>query len=177
MFKARQSDAAITWEPDLSGAVAARGSEAQVLVSTTAATHIIADTLVARQDLIDGAPDSARDFVHGWLLGIDSIKKDPTSAYALVGKALKLDSDTVSGMLSGLKLTGYADNAQFYGLAGGHAHYHTPFDTAFVIWRKKGLVTRSVYAKDWADSRFVAALASGYPCENGYEPWLKTNAP
>lgn len=177
MFKARQVDAAVTWEPDLSGAVTARGSEAHVLVSTTAATHIIADTLVARQDLIDGAPDSARDFVHGWLLGIDSIKKDPTSAYALVGKALKLDSDTVSGMLSGLKLTGYADNAQFYGLAGGHAHYQTLFDTAFVIWRKKGLVTRSVDAKDWADTRFISALAADYAGEKVEEPVLAAKAP
>ena len=57
MFKARQVDAAVTWEPDLSGAVTARGNEAHVLVSTTAATNIIADTLVARQDLIDRYPD------------------------------------------------------------------------------------------------------------------------
>ncbi len=177
MFKAKQVDAAVTWEPDLSGAVTARGAEAHVLVSTTAATHIIADTLVARQELIDQAPDTVRDFVHGWLLGIDAIKKDPTSAYALVGKALKLDADTVSGMLSGLKLTGYADNAQFYGLAGGHAHYETLFDTAFVIWRKKGLVTRAVDAKDWADTRFLAALASEYQGQKVEEPKMAAKAP
>lgn len=177
MFKAKQVDAAVTWEPDLSGAVTARGSEAHVLVSTTAATHIIADTLVARQDLIDQAPDTVRDFVHGWLLGIDAIKKDPTSAYALVGKALKLDADTVSGMLSGLKLTAYADNAQFYGLAGGHAHYETLFNTAFVIWRKKGLVTRSVDAKDWADTRFLAALAPEYQGQKVEEPKMAAKAP
>jgi NitT/TauT family transport system substrate-binding protein len=166
MFKAKQVDAAVTWEPDLSGAVTARGSEAHILVSTTAATHIIADTLVARQDVIDRAPDTIRDFVHGWLLGIDSIKKDPTAAYAQVGRALKLDADTVSGMLSGLKLTGYADNAQFYGLAGGHAHYETLFNTAFIIWRKKGLVTRS-----------VDALSADYPGEKVEEPVLKAKAP
>src|SRR6266536_263982 len=43
MFKAKQVDAAVTWEPDLSAAVTARGSEAHVLVSTTAATNIIAE--------------------------------------------------------------------------------------------------------------------------------------
>ena len=48
MFKAKQVDAAVTWEPDLSGAVTARGDEAHVLVSTAAATNIIADTLIAR---------------------------------------------------------------------------------------------------------------------------------
>jgi outer membrane protein OmpA-like peptidoglycan-associated protein len=177
MFKAKQVDAAVTWEPDLSAAVTARGDEAHVLVSTQAATNIIADTLCARQDVIDKAPDSLRDFVHGWFDGIESIKNDPAAAYALVAKALKLDSDTVSGMLSGLKLTPYADNAQFYGLAGGKAHYETLFDTAFVIWRKKGLVTRPVEAKDYADTRFLSALASNYQEQKVEEPKMAAKAP
>jgi len=170
MFKAKQVDAAVTWEPDLSGAVSARESEAHVLVSTTAATNIIADTLCARQDVINGAPETLRDFVHGWFEGIDMMKADPASAYAVVGKALKLDNETVSGMLSGLKLTPFADNAQFYGLTGGKAHYETLFDTAFVIWRKKGLVTRPVDARDWADTRFISALAQAYPGQTVQEP-------
>lgn len=177
MFKAGQVDAAVTWEPDLSAAVEARGAEAHVLVSTSAATNIIADTLVARQDLIDRAPATVRDFVHGWLEGIEMIKNDPQGSYAVVGKALKLDSDTVSGMLSGLKLTPYADNAQFYGLTGGKAHYEALFDTAFVIWRKKGLVTRPVEARDWADARFLQALAAEYPGQKVEEPRLAEKAP
>jgi NitT/TauT family transport system substrate-binding protein len=177
MFKARQVDAAVTWEPDLSSAVAARGDDAHILVSTTAATNIIADTLVARQDVIDQAPETVRDFVHGWFEGIEMIKADPASAYALVARALKLDAETVSGMLSGLKLTPYADNAQFYGLTGGKAHFDTLFDTAFVIWRKKGLVTRPVDAKDWADTRFLRALAAAYPGQRVEEPALAARAP
>jgi NitT/TauT family transport system substrate-binding protein len=172
MFKARQVDAAVTWEPDLSAAVTARGDEAHVLVSTTAATNIIADTLIARQQLVDEAPGTVRDFVQGWFEGIEMIKRDPASSYALVGRALKLDADTVSGMLSGLKLTPYADNAQFYGLTGGKAHFETLFDTAFVIWRKKGLVTRPVSARDWADTRFISALAAAYPGQKVEEPKL-----
>jgi outer membrane protein OmpA-like peptidoglycan-associated protein len=177
MFKAKQVDAAVTWEPDLSGAVTARGDEAHVLVSTTAATNIIADTLCARQDLIDRAPETVRDFIHGWFDGIEMMKSDPANSYAVVGKALKLDTDTVSGMLSGLKLTPYADNAQFYGLSGGKAHYETLFDTAFVIWRKKGLVTRAVEAKDWADTRFLSALAASYETQKVEEPKIAAKAP
>jgi len=177
MFKARQVDAAVTWEPDLSSAVTARGDEAHVLVSTTAATNIIADTLCARQNVIDQAPETVRDFVRGWFDGIEMLKKDPAGSYAVVAKALKLDSETVSGMLSGLKLTPFADNAQFYGLAGGHAHYETLFDTAFVIWRKKGLVTRPVDAKDWADTRFLTAVAPLYPGERVEEPKVAAKAP
>src|SRR5258706_2014118 len=177
MFKSKNVDAAVTWEPDLSAAVTARGDEAHVLVSTTAATNIIADTLCARQDVLDRGPDSVRDFVHGWFDGIDMIKSDPNAAYAVVAKALKLDTDTVSGMLSGLKLTPYADNAQFYGLTGGKPHYETLFDTAFVIWRKKGLVTRPVEAKDWADTRFLSALAANYPQQKVEEQKIAAKAP
>jgi NitT/TauT family transport system substrate-binding protein len=177
MFKARQVDAAVTWEPDLSAAVTARGDEAHILVSTTAATNIIADTLVARQDLIDQDPGTVRDFIQGWFDGIEMIKNDPATSYAVVGKALKLDSETVSGMLSGLKLTPYADNAQFYGLTGGKAHYQTLFDTAFVIWRKKGLVTRPVEASDWVDTRFLTSLAAEYPGAKVEEPRIASRAP
>ncbi|MBA2501603.1 MAG: OmpA family protein [Pyrinomonadaceae bacterium] len=164
-FKAKQVDAAVTWEPDLSGAVTARGDEAHVLISTQAASNIIADTLCARQDVIDKAPETVRDFVRGWLDGIEMIKNNPNASYEIVARALKLDTETVSGMLSGLKLTPYADNAQFYGINGTKAHYETLFDTAFVIWRRKGLVTKSVNAKDWADTRFLQALATNYPSQ------------
>jgi len=176
-FKAGQVDAAVTWEPDLSGAVAARGSEAHVLVSTQAATNIIADTLCARQQLIDQAPETVRDFVRGWLDGIEMIKNNPNGSYEVIGKALKLDNETVSGMLSGLKLTPYADNAQFYGLTGGKAHYETLFDTAFVIWRKKGLVTKAIDAKGWADPRFLQAVASDYPGQRVEEAPVVAKAP
>jgi NitT/TauT family transport system substrate-binding protein len=176
-FKAKQVDAAVTWEPDLSGAVTARGDEAHVLVSTQAASNIIADTLCARQDIIDKAPETVRDFVHGWLDGIEMIKDNPNVSYEVIARALKLDTETVSGMLSGLKLTPYADNAQFYGLTGSKAHYETLFDTAFVIWRKKGLVTKSVDAKNWADARFLQALAASYPGQKVEEAPVVAKAP
>jgi len=177
MFKAKRVDAAVTWEPDLSGAVEARGEEAHVLVSTTAATNVIADTLIAREDLILKAPDTVRAFVGGWFKGIAMMKDDPASSNKIVGDALKLDDETVSGMLSGLKLTPFADNASFYGLTGGKSHFETLFDTAFVVWRKKGLVTKAVNASDWVDSRFVASEAVHYQDQKVVETELKAKAP
>lgn len=177
IFKAKQVDAAVTWEPDLSGAVTARETEAHVLVSTMAATHVIADTLIARETLIEQAPATVQAFVDGWFRGIEMMRDDPDRAYRIVGDALKLDTETVSGMLSGLKLTPYADNALFYGLSGGKAHYETLFDTAFIIWRKKGLVTRNVNAKDWADPTFLRSLSTKYAGEKVVEPELAASKP
>jgi NitT/TauT family transport system substrate-binding protein len=171
-FKAKKVDAAVTWEPDLSGAVKAREDEAHVLVSTQAATNVIADCLVARQDVIDKAPQTLRDFVHGWFDGIDQIAKDPSGSYALTAKALKLGPDDISGMLSGLKLTPFADNALFFGLSGGdHAQFRTLFDTAFVVWRKEGVISKAVDSGNYVDTRFVAALADQYQGQKVVEPF------
>jgi NitT/TauT family transport system substrate-binding protein len=161
-FKAKKVDAAVTWEPDLSGAVKAREDDAHILISTTAATNVIADCLVARQEVIDKAPTTLRDFVHGWFDGIEMIGKDPAGSYAVTAKALKLGPDDISGMLSGLKLTPFADNALFFGLSGGHSQFGSLFDTAFVVWRKQGVITKAVDSKDYVDTRFVAALADNY---------------
>lgn len=172
MFKSGKVDAAVTWEPDLSGAVAARGDEAHILVSTIAATHVIADVLVARQEIIDTAPVSLAAFVAGWFDAIEEMKKDPAGTNAIIGDALKLDNETVTGMLSGLKLTPFADNAQFFGMTGTKGHFETLFDTAFRIWRKKGVVTRAVDAKDHYDVRFVASVADRYKGQEVVEPKL-----
>jgi NitT/TauT family transport system substrate-binding protein len=162
LFKAKKVDAAVTWEPDLSGAVSAREDEAHVLVSTVAATNVIADTLVARQQVIDESPRAIADFVAGWFDAIGVMKEDPEGTNRIVATELKLTPEDVSGMLSGLKLTAFADNGIFFGLSGPRSSFDALFNGAFVIWRKKGVITKVVDAADWKDSRFVAALASQY---------------
>lgn len=177
MFKAGKVDAAVTWEPDLSGAVTARENEAHVLVSTTAATNVIADTLVARQQLVDEAPGAVAAFVAGWFDAISVMKEDPQSTNQLIADALKLTPDDVSGMLSGLKLTSYADNALFFGLAGPKSYFDSLFNGAFVIWRKKGVVNTVVDAQDFKDSRFVAALAKDYATQKVEESFAFKDKP
>ncbi len=177
MFKAGKVDAAVTWEPDLSGAVAAREDQAHILVSTTSATNVIADTLVARQQLIDEAPATVQAFVAGWFDAISVMKEDPQSTNQIVADSLKLTTDDVSGMLSGLKLTSYADNALFFGLAGPKSYFDSLFNGAFVIWRKKGVVNTVVDAPDFRDSRFVAALAKDYASQKVEETFAFKDKP
>lgn len=177
MFKAGKVDAAVTWEPDLSGAVTAREAEAHVLVSTTSATNVIADTLVARQQLIDEAPGAVQAFVSGWFDAISVMKEDPQSTNQLIADALKLTTDDVSGMLSGLKLTSYADNALFFGLSGPKSYFDSLFNGAFVIWRKKGVVNTVVDAPDFKDARFVSALAKEYASQKVEESFAFKDKP
>ncbi len=177
IFKAGKVDAAVTWEPDLSGAVAARENEAYILVSTTSATNVIADTLVARQQIVDEAPKAVQDFVAGWFDAISAMKEDPEGTNKVVADALKLTIDDVSGMLSGLKLTPFADNALFFGMAGPKPYFDSLFNGAFVIWRKKGVVSKVVDSKDWGDSRFVNALADQYKSQKVEESFAFKDKP
>lgn len=177
LFKAKKVDAAVTWEPDLSGAVSAREGEAHILVSTVAATNVIADTLVARQQLIDESPKAVADFVAGWFDGISVMKEDPEGTNRIVATELKLTPEDVSGMLSGLKLTGFPDNAIFYGMAGPRSSFDALFNGAFVIWRKKGVVTKVVDAAEWKDSRFVAAVAGQYKDQKVEESYAFKDKP
>ena len=173
-FTSKSVDAMVSWEPFLSEALAARGDEAHMLVSTQAATNVIADVLVCSQKTIDAAPGTLKVFVHGWFKAIEEMKKNPPAAYAMVANALKLTPEDVEGMLSGLKLTPFADNAQFFGLTGGKAHFETLFNAAYQVYRRLGKTDASVSAMDWLDPSFVASLADKYQGEKVVEAQPKT---
>lgn len=162
-FKSANVDAAVTWEPDLTLAVNARPKDAHVLISTAAATHIIADVLVARQDVVDKAPETLTAFVEGWFEAIEEMQKNRAGGTEVVSKALKLTPDDVDGMLSGLKLTAWADNAWFFGLtAPGPSHYTALFDAASTIWRTHNAISKVATASDRLSPQFVGALAGKY---------------
>jgi outer membrane protein OmpA-like peptidoglycan-associated protein len=115
--------------------------------------------------------------VAGWFDAIGVMKEDPQGTNQLIADALKLTPDDVSGMLSGLKLTSYADNALFFGLSGPKAYFDSLFNGAFVIWRKKGVVNTVVDAADFNDRRFVASLAKEYATQKVEESFAFKDKP
>ncbi len=177
-FKSGNVAAAVTWEPDLTLAVNARPNDAHILISTAAATHIIADVLVARQQVIDSAPETLSAFVAGWFEGIDEMQRNRAGTTAVVARSLKLTADDVDGMLSGLKLTAWADNAWFFGLtSGGASHYQNLFDAASIIWRSHGAISKVGDARERLEPKFVAALADKYKGQTVTEVFPGTSKP
>ena len=179
-FKSGNVDAAVTWEPDLTLAVNARPNDAHILISTAAATHIIADVLVAREQVIESAPETLSAFVAGWFEAIDEMQKNRAGTTAVVAKALKLTADDVDGMLSGLKLTGWPDNAWFFGLtspAGTASHYQNLFDAASTIWRSHNAISVVADARERLEPKFVAALADQYKGQSVTEVFPGTSKP
>lgn len=173
-FVSGKADAMVSWQPFLDDAVAAAGKgKARLLITTSAATNVIADTLVASPSALSGKPKELEAFVRGWFKGMAEVHKDAKAHTAMVATALKLPPADVEGMLSGLKLTPFADNAQFYGLKGGKAHYETLFTEAFEAYRRLGKVATPVSAKDWLEPKFLGAIAGEYADQQVQEAQLK----
>jgi outer membrane protein OmpA-like peptidoglycan-associated protein len=172
-FTTGKVDAMVSWQPFLSDAVTAMGKKAHLLLTTQAATNVIADTLVASPSAIASDGKTLEAFVRGWFKGMEAVQKDPKGAQAKVAAALKLPPADVEGMLSGLKLTPFADNAAFYGLSGGKAHYETLFKEAFEAYRRLGKIQTPVEGKEWANLKFLSAVATDWTGQQVEEAPLK----
>ena len=78
MFKAKQVDAAVTWEPDLSGAVdGARRRGARARLDDGGDQHHRRHARARGRTSSTRRPRRVRDFVHGWFDGIEMMKADP----------------------------------------------------------------------------------------------------
>ena len=173
-FTSGKADAMVSWQPFLDDAVNAAGKKkAHLLLTTQAATNVIADTLVASPAALSGKTKELESFVRGWFKGMEAVQKDAKAHTGKVATALKLPPADVEGMLSGLKLTPFADNAQFYGLKGGKAHYETLFSEAFEAYRRLGKVATPVAGKDWVELKFLSAIAGDYAGQQVQEAPLK----
>ena len=112
----------MTWEPDLSGIGQSAWRRSGNPGFDDGGNERDCRRAGCKTDLVEKSPETVTAFVHGWFDGIDAIgKRSGECLQRIVGKALKLPEDDVSGMLSGMKLTSFADNALFFGLDGNRA--------------------------------------------------------
>ncbi|MGC4120268.1 MAG: transporter substrate-binding domain-containing protein [Myxococcales bacterium] len=173
-FTSGKVDAMVSWQPFLDDAVKdSAKSKAHLLITTAAATNVIADTLVASPTALASKSKELEAFVRGWFKGMAEVQKDAKAHTEKVSVALKLPAGDVEGMLSGLKLTPFADNAQFYGLKGGKAHYETLFTEAFEAYRRLGKISTPVDAKTWMEPKYLNAIAGEYAGQEVQEVQLK----
>lgn len=169
-FKTKTVDAAITWEPDLTGGIRGRAEAAHLLATTAAIPNLIADCLVARADLVEKAPATLLAFLHGWFDGIDLVRREPKLTGEIIGHAFSVNQADVTNMLTGVQLTDFADNALFFGLDGKGSQFESLFGTASTVWLKLGALKRPVTAKEGVDTSFLAALADSYPGQKANLP-------
>ena len=138
LFEQGKVDVACLWEPDVTLALAARPG-AHRLFSTADATELVADVLLARQDLLERHPHIADKLARVWFRAVERGTRDREAAARLISSAAsrfrdELGYEKTLAALSWAKWTDLADNVRFFGLDGGTPAFDRVYNQADSIW-------------------------------------------
>jgi NitT/TauT family transport system substrate-binding protein len=138
LFAEKKIDVACLWEPDVTLALASRPG-AHRLFSTADATELVADTLVARRELLDGAPDLMTKLARVALAGAKKAEADRPAAAKLVSTVCSRFKDELGyaatlKSFDWVKWTTLADNVRMFGLDGQAPVFDRVYNQADGIW-------------------------------------------
>jgi NitT/TauT family transport system substrate-binding protein len=138
LFGQGKIDVACLWEPDVTLALASRPG-AHRLFSTADATELVADTLVARRELLDLYPDLAVKLARVWFAGVKQAEADRPAAARLISKVCsrfrdELGYDATLKAFSWVKWTDLGDNVRMFGLDGQPPVFDRVYKQADGIW-------------------------------------------
>ncbi|MCC6466856.1 MAG: ABC transporter substrate-binding protein, partial [Alphaproteobacteria bacterium] len=91
-FAAGQVDAAVTYEPYMSGAMK-QTQGARMLISSKETPGIIIDTLAMQPDFIRKNPQAVQAFARSWFEALELIKKEPADSNKIMGADVKQSAE------------------------------------------------------------------------------------
>jgi NitT/TauT family transport system substrate-binding protein len=92
VFAAGQVDAAVTYEPYMSGAMK-QTQGARMLISSKETPGIIIDTLAMQPDFIKKNPQVVQAFVKSWFEALDLVAKEPADSNRIMGADVKQSAE------------------------------------------------------------------------------------
>lgn len=154
LFTEGKVDVACLWEPDVSLALAGRAG-AHRLFSTSQATELIADILVASKALLESRPQLAEKLMRVWFDGVEQADGDHAAAARAIMAASprfrdELGYERTLQSLRWVKWSKLADNVRFFGLDGEAPAFDRAYNQADSIWVN--------YPEAAITSRFVPAM-------------------
>lgn len=111
-FMAGKVDAAVTWEPHLSKAVAAGD---KVLTSTKDTPGLIADIIAFRDEFVKSNPEQVQAVVAALAEASDYIQQHPDESNKIIADALKMKPEDIADDMKTVKIYTLNDNLSFYG--------------------------------------------------------------
>ncbi|MCC6392989.1 MAG: OmpA family protein [Bryobacterales bacterium] len=170
LFAQQKVDAAVAWDPDMSDAVTKRPGSKKIY-DTRIANRLIADVLVVSDRFSANAPQTTRNFLEGWLEGVEFIRQQPARAYTLIGtiKDFNIPSDLAKTMLEGVRLSDYADNKAFFG-SGAGSDYNNIFTMASDMYRELRTIKRIPEVEGSVDRRYIAAMEGKFSSKSTEAP-------
>ncbi|MDF5740005.1 MULTISPECIES: ABC transporter substrate-binding protein [unclassified Nostoc] len=138
-----------TWEPHLSEAI--KLGE-HILFTSKQTPGLILDMIIFRSDTIRDRPEDIRGFVRGWLQASTYWKANVQEGNAIISKALKIPSNTLS--LEGVKLIDLGENQKLFQSRNPNSIYKTAkiYGDFFI---RSGNVTRIPELKSLFNSSFL----------------------
>ena len=91
-FAAGQVDAAVTYEPYMSGALKAV-PEGKIIVSSAETPGVIIDTLAFQPDFIKKNPKVVHGVIAAWFEALELVKKNPADSNRIMGADVKQSAD------------------------------------------------------------------------------------
>jgi NitT/TauT family transport system substrate-binding protein len=91
-FASGQFDAAVTYEPYMSGALKAV-PDGKILISSKETPGVIIDTLAFQPDFIKKNPAAVKGVVAAWFEALDWVKQNPAEANKIMGADVKQSAD------------------------------------------------------------------------------------
>lgn len=97
-FAAGNLDAAVTWEPWLTKAN--EMPEGKLLKTSKDTPGLLADVLMASDDMINQHRSDLQGFMRAWFKAVDYLKEEENESINIIAKAFTLESSEVKDMLS-----------------------------------------------------------------------------
>jgi outer membrane protein OmpA-like peptidoglycan-associated protein len=170
LFAQQKVDAAVAWDPDMTDAVGKRPG-AKKIYDTRVANRLIADVLVVSDRFSASSPATLRNFLEGWLEGVEFIRQQPARAYTLIGtiKDFNMPEDLAKSMLGGVRLSDYADNKAFFGTGAG-SDYTNVMGMAQDMYRELRLIKGAPDIEGSVDRRYIAAMEGRFSSQSTEAP-------
>jgi outer membrane protein OmpA-like peptidoglycan-associated protein/ABC-type nitrate/sulfonate/bicarbonate transport system substrate-binding protein len=138
LFEQGKVDVACLWEPDVTLALEERPGSRR-LFSTADATELVADVLIARQDLLKSEPDLVEKLARVWFKSVEHANQDRPAAATLISTVAsrfrdELGYDKTLKALSWARWTELSENVRFFGLDGSAPAFDRVYNQADSIW-------------------------------------------
>jgi len=157
VFLAKKADAAVTWEPWVTRALARPG--AHVLVSSKDEPGIIVDVLNVREDLLRRKPQAIRALLRGWYRAVDYYQAHPDEASKIIAPHLKVTPEQYRKQIGGLHWPSRKEALEAFGTVDRPGRLRQVFDTIALIKHKNGRIPSRPKAGPALKPEILRALA------------------
>jgi len=159
-FLDNEVDAAVTWEPWVTRALARPG--AHVLVSSKDEPGIMVDVLSVREDILGENPGVVKKLLSGWYRAVAYYKAHPGEASRVIAPHFKLTPEQYRKQVGGLHWPAAKEALDAFGTGEKPGRLNEVFDTIALIKHKNGRIARRPAAAQALRPEALRAL-----CERG----------